>query len=142
VIELRLAPELLARIRESESHYDELAYLFLFESIEYLQSRLPVRRHVSGAELARACRDYALDQYGLLARQVLGHWGIASTRDIGRIVYALVGVGLLVTRPDDREEDFEDVFDFDQAFGASYAWPGVRGTRSGTRVSDTMGESV
>lgn len=141
MIELRLAPDLLARLRQSESHYDELAYLFLLESVEYLQSRLPVRRHVSGPELARACRDYALDQYGLLARQVLEHWGVRRTEDIGRIVYALVGVGLLVTRPEDREEDFRDVFPFDEAFGSSYTWPGIRAARRAA-VTDTMGEGV
>ena len=35
--------------------YHERAYLFVLATIEYLQSRLEVRRHVSGAELAWAC---------------------------------------------------------------------------------------
>jgi uncharacterized repeat protein (TIGR04138 family) len=140
VTELRLATELLARIRERESRYDELAYLFVLESIEFLQHRLPVRRHVSGSELARACRDHAVEQYGLMAQLVLEHWGIRGTGDIGRIVYTLVGVGLLVTQTEDREEDFHAVYDFDDAFSASYPWAGLRPARRGARASDVRGE--
>lgn len=125
MIEIRLAPELVDRLRRSESHYDEQAYLFVLESIEYLQNRLTIRRHVSGAELARGCREYAIEQYGLMARQVLGHWGIRRTADLGRIVYALVEVGLLITQPGDREEDFHGVYDFAAAFSEGYRWQGV-----------------
>ena len=124
MIELRLASELLAKIRAAESHYHELAYLFVLESIEYLQTRLPIRRHVSGVELAHGCREYALAQYGLMARQVLDHWGIRRTDDIGRIVFTLVEVGLLMTQPDDREDDFKAVYDFDAVFSTGYRWGG------------------
>jgi uncharacterized repeat protein (TIGR04138 family) len=125
MIELRLSADTLARIRASESHYDESAYVFVLESIEYLQNRLLVRRHVTGAELARACRDHALEQYGLLARQVLEFWGVRRTEDVGRIVFTLVDVGLLVTQPSDRQEDFRAVYDFADAFDASYVWHGI-----------------
>ncbi len=135
MIEIRLAPELLDKLRKTESHYDEQAYLFVLEGIEYLQNRLAIRRHVSGPELARACRDFALDQYGLMARQVLGFWGIRRTDDIGRIVYALVEVGLLVTQPGDRPEDFRSVYDFDEAFSATYLWNGVPRAADGSHLS-------
>lgn len=125
MIELRLAPELLAKLRASESHYDELAYLFVLETVEFVQTKLPARRHVTGAELAHACRDYALNQYGLMARQVLEHWGVRRTDDIGRIVFSLVEVGLLVTQSTDKEEDFRAVYDFDRAFSTGYQWPGL-----------------
>lgn len=141
MIELRLAADLLARIRERERRYDELAYLFVLESIEYLQTRLPVRRHVSGAELARACREHALEQYGLMAQRVLETWGIRRTEDLGRIVFTLVGVGLLVTQPGDSEEDFRAVYDFDDAFSASYPWAGVRPDRR-ARATDLLGEGA
>jgi uncharacterized repeat protein (TIGR04138 family) len=93
----------------------------------YDQSRLDVRRHVAGQELAWACRDLALEQFGLLAPHVLAHWGVTRTEDIGRIVFTLVEVGLLVTQPGDQEADFAGVYDFGQAFGDSYEWRGVRG---------------
>ena len=126
--ELQFADGVLARIRSHGGHYDERGYLFVLAAIEYLQSRLEVRRHVSGAELAWACRDFAVRQFGLMAETVLAHWGLTRTDDFGRIVFTLVQVGLLVTQPGDREADFAGVYDFHEAFSASYQWqhlPGV-----------------
>jgi uncharacterized repeat protein (TIGR04138 family) len=124
---VRLADELLERIRAREARYDEQAYLFVLASIEYLQARLPARRHVTGQELAHAVRDFSLEQFGLMAPEVLRHWGVAETLDIGRIVFTMVDVGLLVTQPGDRLEDFEATWDFATAFDQwSYPWLGVR----------------
>ena len=117
----------MGRIRARGGRYNERAYLFLLGTIEFLQSRLEVRRHVTAAELAWACRDFALEQYGLLAPVVLAHWGITRTEDLGRIVYTLVEVGLLVTQPGDHESDFNAVYEFTDAFGESYDWQGLRG---------------
>ena len=124
--ELQFSDDVMARIRARGGRYDERAYLFVLATVEFLQSRLAVRRHVSGAELAVACRDLALAQFGLLARQVLEHWGVTRTEDLGRVVFTLVEVGLLVTQPGDREEDFAGVYDFQEAFSDTYAWQGVR----------------
>jgi uncharacterized repeat protein (TIGR04138 family) len=127
VNELQLAEDVMSRIRAKGGPYHERAYLFLLATIEFLQLRLEVRRHVTGRELAWACRDFAQQQFGLLAPVVLGHWGISRTEDFGRIVYTLVEVGLLVTQPDDSESDFEGVYQFAQVFGDSYEWQGLRG---------------
>jgi uncharacterized repeat protein (TIGR04138 family) len=125
--DLQFADDVMGRIRAHGGRYHERAYLFLLGTIEFLQSRLEVRRHVTAAELAWACRDFALQQYGLLAPVVLAHWGIARTDDLGRIVYTLVEVGLLVTQPGDHESDFNAVYQFTDAFGESYDWQGLRG---------------
>jgi uncharacterized repeat protein (TIGR04138 family) len=127
VNDLQLADDVMARIRARGGQYHERAYLFVLATIEFLQNRLEVRRHVSGSELAWACRDFARQQFGLLAQGVLGHWGITRTEDIGRIVYTLVEVGLLVTQPGDSESDFEGVYQFAEVFGDSYEWQGLRG---------------
>jgi uncharacterized repeat protein (TIGR04138 family) len=127
VNELQFAEDVMARIRARGGHYHERGYLFVLGTIEFLQSRLEARRHVSGAELAWACRDFAQTQFGLLAPVVLAHWGIKRTEDIGRIVFTLVEVGLLVTQPGDMESDFAAVFQFADAFGAPYEWQGLRG---------------
>ena len=125
--DLQFAEDVMGRIRARGGRYNERAYLFLLGTIEFLQSRLEVRRHVTAAELAWACRDFALQQYGLLAPVVLAHWGITRTEDLGRIVYTLVEVGLLVTQPGDHESDFNAVYEFTDAFGESYDWQGLRG---------------
>jgi uncharacterized repeat protein (TIGR04138 family) len=123
---VRLADELLEQIRARDARYDEQAYLFVLASIEFLQSRLPARRHVTGQELAHAAREYSLEQFGLLAPEVLRHWGVGGSLDIGRIVYTLVDVGLLVTQPGDRLEDFEGSWDSETAFDRwSYSWRGI-----------------
>jgi uncharacterized repeat protein (TIGR04138 family) len=127
VSQLQFAEDVLARIRARGGQYHERGYLFVLATIEYLQSRLEARRHVSGAELAWACRDFAREQFGLLAPHVLAHWGITRTEDFGRIVFTLVDVGLLVTQPGDTEADFAAVYQFAEAFGEVYPWQGVRG---------------
>ncbi len=65
-----------------------------------------------------------------MARQVLSHWGIQCTEDIGRIVFLLIDAGLLMRQESDRIEDFEAVYDFAEAFDAGYPWSGI-GTRGG-----------
>lgn len=123
--ELQFSSDILMRIRAEDDRYHERAFLFVLAAIEYLQTQLEVRRHVSGIELSWACRDFAIRQFGLLATPVLEFWGVRRTEDFGRIVYILVRTGLLSTQPNDREEDFAGVFDFDAAFGGPYAWEGV-----------------
>lgn len=120
--QLDFADDVLARIRERSGPYDERAYLFVLAALEHFQRRLEQRRHVSGEELAVACRDFALEQYGLLSRTVLEHWGIWVTAYIGRIVFTLIDVGLLKAQDSDRPEDFHDVYVFADAFEADYPW--------------------
>lgn len=72
--------------------------------------------HVSGQELCLGLRALAVEKYGLLARTVLHGWGVRSTEDFGKIVYAMVDAGLLRTSEDDSMEDFQGVYDFDEAF--------------------------
>src|SRR5713101_7028406 len=116
--QLDFADDVLARIRERSGPYHERAYLFVLAALERLQRKLDKRRHVSGEELAVACRDFALEQYGLLSRTVLQHRGIDATADIGRIVFTLIEVGLLKAQESDRPEDFEGVYVFAEAFEA------------------------
>lgn len=77
-------------------------------------------RHVTGQELCRGLRDYAISQWGMLARTVLERWNITSTMDFGRIVYALIEGGLMQKRDEDSIEHFRNVYDFAQVFEADY----------------------
>jgi len=72
--------------------------------------------HLTGQELCEAIRQYALREYGLLAKTVLKGWGITSTSDFGEIVYNLIRIGLMRKTKNDRREDFDNVYDFDTAF--------------------------
>jgi uncharacterized repeat protein (TIGR04138 family) len=79
----------------------------------------PESRHVSGQQLCLGLRDYAILQYGMLAPAVLRHWHITRTEDFGRIVYAMIDGELMSKTPDDSEQDFAGVYDFDEAFSAA-----------------------
>jgi uncharacterized repeat protein (TIGR04138 family) len=76
--------------------------------------------HITGQELCQAAREYAVIQYGFLAKTVLDSIGIRKTDDIGEIVYNLIGIGQMRKTPQDSREDFNNVFDFETAFGKTY----------------------
>lgn len=120
--ELTFRDGIMDRIRLRERRYDERAYLFVLAGLEFCQQRLHERRHITGAELAEGCRDLALERFGVMSRLVLAHWGIHETADIGRIVFTLVDLGMLLSAPGDTPADFDNVFSFDQAFERDYPW--------------------
>ncbi len=73
-------------------------------------------RHVSGQQLCMGLRDFAIVQFGGLARTVLGRWGVRRTDDFGRIVFAMIEAGLMRKTDEDTPEDFRCVYEFDEAF--------------------------
>jgi uncharacterized repeat protein (TIGR04138 family) len=73
-------------------------------------------RHLTGKELCEAIRIYALEQFGYMAKCVLNCWGIRSTADFGEIVFNLIEIQQMRKTKYDRREDFENVYDFDEAF--------------------------
>ncbi|MDR0869610.1 MAG: hypothetical protein LBN39_02340 [Planctomycetaceae bacterium] len=117
--------ELLARDRR----YKKEAYIFVYETLGYAQDVMKLGKNgldgepgnqVSGQDLCRAARDYAVQQYGLLAKSVLNSMGIRKTNDIGAIVYNLIEARLMNKTDRDSIDDFSDVFDFDEAFNEEY----------------------
>ena len=89
-------------------------------SDEKRQEEPQVERHLTGQELCEACRRYAIEQYGMMARVGLGNWNIDSTNDVGEIVYNLIGVDLMRKSSSDQREDFNDVYDFKKAFDEDF----------------------
>ncbi|MCB9847676.1 MAG: hypothetical protein H6814_04610 [Phycisphaeraceae bacterium] len=106
------------------SDYPIDAFAFVQEGLRYTVETLERHeeffespsRHVSGRELCIGLRDFALDQYGMLARTVLDRWGIHKTEDFGEIVFAMVDAGLMRASDDDSAADFHCVYRFDEAF--------------------------
>jgi uncharacterized repeat protein (TIGR04138 family) len=122
VAELAFREGVMDQIRLRESRYTEGAYLFVLAALEFKQSQLNPRRHVTGRELAFACRDLAIQRYGVMARVVLERWGVRSTEDIGAVVFTLVELGYLASLPTDTRDQFENVYDFREAFDRNYPW--------------------
>jgi uncharacterized repeat protein (TIGR04138 family) len=103
-----IAPEAFEFIRQGLAH-----------TVRTIHGEIPgddESRNVSGQQLCLGLRDYAIRQYGMLARTVLERWGINRTDDFGRIVFAMVDMGLMRKTDEDRLDDFRGVFDFEEAF--------------------------
>ena len=76
--------------------------------------------HISGPELLHGIREFALEQFGLLARTVLRCWGIHSTDDFGRMVFELIDRGEMRKTDGDQITDFYGVYNFEDAFEREY----------------------
>ncbi|MGH7587151.1 MAG: Minf_1886 family protein [Gemmatimonadota bacterium] len=120
----RLDPSTRDRLSEMDGCYDERAYAFVLAALEEVVEGLPQRRHVTGSEVSAGCRDLALRLYGPLARTVLEHWRVRTTKDIGTIVFNLLDVGVLSKDDSDSPADFDDLFDFGEVFERNYPWGG------------------
>ncbi len=72
--------------------------------------------HVTGRELSRGLHKVALSEFGCMAQMVLSRWGITETRDFGLIVYDLIAARLFGKQDSDSLDDFNEVFDFVDAF--------------------------
>jgi uncharacterized repeat protein (TIGR04138 family) len=120
--ELQFAEGILERLQDKNPRFHGKAYLFLLSALHTVMAELDEPRHISGEELAHGVRELALKQYGPMARTVLAHWGIHDTEDLGDIVFAMVECGVLVKQEEDRREDFQGLFDFEEAFERDYPW--------------------
>lgn len=114
------------------TRYPVDAYLFVQRGLDFTVNRLhgeidddfeaiepeefEAQRHVSGQDLCVGLRDFAMKEYGLLARTVLRRWSITTSRDFGQIVFAMVDGGLMRKTDEDTIHDFNNVFDFASAF--------------------------
>ncbi len=110
------------RILSKEPLFKKEAYYFLNEALgkaikaEATKKKQDNPEHVNATTLSFAFRDLALDQYGGLAKQVLNHWGVQSSEDIGKMVYQLVEDGIWSKTEEDSLADFKNLMDFDEAF--------------------------
>lgn len=109
----------IAGICATERRYAPQAYYFLHEgllkTLAEVEEKEKTVRHISGAELADGLRRHALESFGPLAKTVLNRWGVHATRDFGEMVFALLDAGLIGKTDEDHLDDFNDLYDFDQA---------------------------
>jgi len=116
--------EAVSRICARDTRYLPEAYFFLHEglmrTLKKIQAAEKKPRQISGAELADGLREYALKEFGPLTLTVLGRWGIHTTRDFGELVFVLLDAGLLGKTDEDRIEDFDDLYSFEEAFRAPF----------------------
>ena len=106
---------------QRDQRYPVDAYHFLRDALEVTMKTIQKGRkdalhHVSGAELCGGVREYALQQFGPMVPTIFEAWGILTTRDIGEMVFNLIQTGAFSRSESDRVEDFENVFQFSEAF--------------------------
>ena len=133
----------IAKLLKEDRRFKIDAYAFVFEALNFAHNQLGMgtehasegeeseveteeaeakeaERHLTGQQLCEAIRLYALEQYGYMAKCVLNSWGVRSTSDFGEIVFNLIGIGQMRKTPEDRREDFDNVFDFETGLRESF----------------------
>ncbi|MDI6774211.1 MAG: hypothetical protein QME60_02280 [Verrucomicrobiota bacterium] len=117
--------KVIEKIRAKDSRYAVDSYLFVREALDFTSKRLNkptegAQRHISGRELLDGIRAFALQEFGPLTLTVLHAWGVNATEDFGKIVFNLVGSGVLGKTEQDHPEDFAAGYDFQEAFAKPF----------------------
>jgi uncharacterized repeat protein (TIGR04138 family) len=112
--------ELLGQILKGDQRYAREAYAFVHEALQFTVQRTGRKGHVTGRELCEGMCEFALAQFGPLARTVLSHWGVRRSEDVGEIVFNMVEVGLLKKREEDTRADFAGAVNFDEALDRAF----------------------
>jgi len=118
----------IVELLQQDQRYHLEAYQFVRDALAYAQKvmKMPATKddaseakqdhHLTGQQLCQAIREFALEQYGFMAKTVLNSWGIHTTSDFGEIVYNLIRIKEMRKSKTDHREDFDDQFEFDVAF--------------------------
>ena len=104
------------RITQKDNRYKPDAYEFIMQALEFTQGKLKRTGHVTGGELLDGIREYGLEQYGPMTKNVFSHWGVLTTDDFGEIVFNLVENGLMGKTEGDSRKDFKNIYDFKKVF--------------------------
>lgn len=121
----------LEQILARDARYHREAYIFVREALDFTQkingkdahaaarhrggAETP-EKHVTGQELLKGIRQFALASFGPMTLTVFSEWGITECRDFGNIVFNMVETRLLSKTDNDSRDDFTAGYDFDEAF--------------------------
>ncbi|HZV33499.1 MAG TPA: Minf_1886 family protein [Verrucomicrobiae bacterium] len=122
--------EALDQVLAKDRRYHRDAYLFLREALDYTRKMLDRdakaeksgrrailrEQHVSGQQLLEGIRELALEMFGPMVITVFEEWGVRSCQDFGEMVFILVENQLLKKTDKDSRADFENGYDFKDAF--------------------------
>ena len=128
-----MADETLAlhQLVAQDERYPIEAYFFVRDALSYASDSLelnnqfhqeselydsPQEHHLTGQQLCEAIREYALNQFGYMARIVLKNWGLRPLLAFGDIVYNMIEIGLMKKSEKDQREHFDGVYEFASVF--------------------------
>jgi len=126
----------LDQLVSQDPRYPVEAYVFVREALAFASDSMelgvapdiaadpspdqPREQHLTGQELCEAIRQFAINQYGYMAKVVLQRWGITATGNFGDIVYNMIDMGVMKKSPQDRRTHFDNVYDFDRVFESNF----------------------
>ena len=116
----------LTKSPRSKLKFHPHAYLFINDALAVAQEAFGRDKHsetgghILPRELLDGVRLLGQRRYGMMAPCVFQSWGIASTADVGEIVFELIDLGEMKKTEEDRLSDFVDVFSFQDAFNSEY----------------------
>ena len=117
----------LEQIAKLDGRYSAGMIMFVHHglgaTIEQLQGSLADEGqsfHITGRQLCFGLAEFALKNWGRLAKVVLNYGGIKRTRDFGEIVYLLIRQNWMSAQPQDSIEDFDNIYDFENVFEKNF----------------------
>ncbi|NBX01228.1 hypothetical protein EBR11_01675 [bacterium] len=120
--------EIVRALCQKDRRYTPQAYHLVRLALDYSQKKVhgeekkskdateSPNRHVTGEDLLDGFREYVLNTYGPMSYHLLQNWGLKKSVDVGHIVFKLIEVGLFGKSEEDDLSDFENLYDFKEAF--------------------------
>lgn len=117
--------EAIIRVISRDKRFEPEAFLFLKEALDYTVQEASDdsdenSKHVTAEQLLYGFRDLALKEFGPMAATLFSEWGIHRCADIGDMVFLLIHEGAFGKQDNDREEDFVEIYTFENAFVAPF----------------------
>ena len=121
----------LHQLVSRDRRYPIEAYFFVRDALTYAADSMELsnqyhheselfksaeEHHLTGQQLCEAIREFAVNQFGYMARIVLKNWGIETTSGFGDIVYSMIEIGLMKKSDQDCRSHFDNVYEFEAAF--------------------------
>ncbi len=120
--------KVIAAILQDDKRYAVGAYIFVRMALDFAAKKVNAQKplsekknnHITARELLFGAKDFALETFGPMAAVLFKDWGVHTTADIGQLIFNMIKVGEMSKSPDDKIEDFENVYDFYEAFEKPY----------------------
>lgn len=109
-----------------DPRFDSEAYAFISDAVLYTTNKIesdsshPSKQHITGRQLLEGIKEFAMQQFGPIAPEVLRHWGLNDSMAIGHVVFNMVDNQLLGKTQNDTIDDFKNGFDFDMEFAKPF----------------------
>lgn len=115
----------IEEIVHNDPRYAAEAYSFISDAVLYTSRKQEAdsriqKRHITGKELLLGIKEFAVNQFGPIAPEVLRYWGLNDSMAIGNVVFNMVNNQLLGKSQEDTIDDFRNGFDFDSEFAEPF----------------------